>query len=60
MRTKIMQILWRGHVLAARRPRDDSGAAHESLITAGFVIAGGVLVAAVAAYVNNQVGFLGG
>jgi hypothetical protein len=60
MRTKIMQILWRGHVLATARSRDDSGAAHESLITAGFVIAGGVLVAAVAAYVNNQVGFLGG
>jgi hypothetical protein len=60
MRTKIMQILWRGHDLATARPRDDSGAAHESLITAGFVIAGGVLVAAVAAYVNNQVGFLGG
>jgi len=60
MHTRIMHLLRRGHVLAASRPRDESGAAHESLITAGFVIAGGVLVAAVAAYVNNQVGFLGG
>jgi hypothetical protein len=46
--------------LAVARPRDESGAAHESLITAGFVIAGGVLVAAVASYVNSQIGVLGG
>ncbi len=60
MRTRILTIVHRARALAVARPRDESGAAHESLITAGFVIAGGVLVAAVASYVNSQIGILGG
>ncbi|HEX6236227.1 MAG TPA: hypothetical protein VFZ68_03485 [Acidimicrobiales bacterium] len=44
----------------AAQPRDDSGVSHEALIQAGFVTAALVLVGAVAAYVANQVGVLGG
>jgi hypothetical protein len=44
----------------AAQPRDDSGVSHEALIQAGFVTAAMVLVGAVAAYVANQVGVLGG
>jgi len=59
MRTKLNLLVARTHA-AATRPRDDAGVADDALITAGKVIAGGVLIAAIAAYVNGQVGVLGG
>jgi hypothetical protein len=60
MRSKISDIIRHGYVAATTRPRDDAGVADDALITAGKVIAGGVLVAAIAAYVNSQIGILGG
>lgn len=60
MRTRLNDIVTKGYVAATTRPRDDAGVADDALITAGKVIAGGVLVAAIAAYVNSQVGILGG
>ena len=60
MHSKINDIIRHGYVVATTRPRDDAGVADDALITAGKVIAGGVLVAAIAAYVNSQIGILGG
>lgn len=60
MLTRITAIVQHALDLGRARSADDRGAAHESLITAGFVIAAGVLVAAVASYVNSQIGILGG